>query len=168
MQLRFVSFGLFCLAVALFLALSRGAGDPPTLVVGGLGVGALVGAKLAGAPKRKLDARFEAPEHSRAFEEEASLLSANLEAIADARVGIGLAFAGRERLDVFLSDSGETGIAVIKALRTHLAIGLKEAKDFTDVAQHGGRPLLARGMQPEAARSLARDVAAAGGRVEFE
>ena len=63
---------------------------------------------------------------------------------------------------------GRNQIVVIKALRSHLDLGLREAKDLTDQAKLGKRPFLPAGLSPTAAAQLARDVAAAGGQVEFE
>jgi ribosomal protein L7/L12 len=64
--------------------------------------------------------------------------------------------------------AGEKPIAVIKVLREHFNIGLKEAKDFVDSAREGMRPLLARELPVGRAQELARDIERAGGRVEFE
>ena len=69
---------------------------------------------------------------------------------------------------VRLADAGRNQIAVIKVLRNYLDIGLKEAREFTNEARKGGRPLVIAGMAVEHAQQFARDIEAAGGAVHFE
>src|SRR3989339_672437 len=62
---------------------------------------------------------------------------------------------------VELTDSGATKIAVIKAVKEVLALGLKDAKDKVDAAP----TVLAENMKKEDAEALKKAVEAAGGKV---
>ena len=168
MQLRFAFFTLACLSGAIYLAASQGASNIATLAVGAMAIGGIVAARLSAAPARKRSEHSVSSPRTRAIQEQASTLAANLDALADARAGIGPELAGREQLTAYLASAGRNRIAVIKALRSHFNIGLKEAKQLTDEATRGERPLLARNVAAETARALARDVTAAGGRVDVE
>ncbi|MGE0598230.1 MAG: ribosomal protein L7/L12 [Dehalococcoidia bacterium] len=168
MQLRFVLFGSACLVAAIYLSASRGAADIITLVVGMLAIGGFVAARLAAPPGGRRRQHANGAPRPRAVQEQVATLAANLAALADAKSGFPTGLAGAAGLSAYLVHTGSNKIAVIKALRSHLPIGLKEAKDFADAADRGGRPLLAATLTADAARTLAHDVAAAGGRVEIE
>ena len=66
--------------------------------------------------------------------------------------------------DVELKDAGATKIAVIKAVKEVLTLGLKEAKDLVDAAPS----MLKQGMKKEDAENLKKKIEEAGGKVEFK
>lgn len=66
--------------------------------------------------------------------------------------------------NVELKDAGAQKIAVIKAVKEALGLGLKEAKDLVDAAPK----MLKEGMKKEDAEKLKKDVEAAGGKVEIK
>ncbi|MDE1975587.1 MAG: 50S ribosomal protein L7/L12 [Patescibacteria group bacterium] len=78
----------------------------------------------------------------------------------------GAAAAGEEKatVAVHLKDAGAQKIAVIKAVKEALGLGLKEAKDLVD----GAPALLKDGMKKEEAETLKKAIEAAGGKVEFK
>ncbi len=63
-----------------------------------------------------------------------------------------------------LSDAGAQKVAVIKAVKDALGLGLKEAKDLVDAAP----TLLKEGLKKEDADKLKAAVEAAGGKVELK
>lgn len=65
---------------------------------------------------------------------------------------------------VHLASAGEQKIAVIKAIKEALALGLKEAKDLVDAAPS----LLKDGMKKEDADVLKKAIETAGGKVEYK
>lgn len=66
--------------------------------------------------------------------------------------------------DVHLKDAGAAKIAVIKAVKEALVLGLKEAKDLVDAAPS----ILKAGMKKEDAEALKKKVEEAGGKVELK
>src|SRR3989344_2181752 len=66
--------------------------------------------------------------------------------------------------DVELTDAGGTKIAVIKAVKEALGLGLKEAKDLVD----GAPSMLKAGMKKEEAEELKKKIEAAGGKVTLK
>jgi large subunit ribosomal protein L7/L12 len=66
--------------------------------------------------------------------------------------------------NVELKDAGAQKIAVIKAVKEVLGLGLKEAKDLVDAAPK----MLKEGMKKEDAENLKKLVEAAGGKVELK
>lgn len=87
-------------------------------------------------------------------------------AVAVAAPGAGAAEAGEEKssFNVELADAGAQKVAVIKAVKDALGLGLKEAKDLVDAAP----TRLAEGMKKEDAEKLKAAVEAAGGKVELK
>ena len=87
-------------------------------------------------------------------------------AVAVAGPAAGAAPAGEEKsaFTVHLADAGANKIAVIKAVKDALALGLKEAKDLVD----GAPATLKEGMKKEEAEALKKAVEAAGGKVELK
>lgn len=63
-----------------------------------------------------------------------------------------------------LTDAGAQKVAVIKAVKDALGLGLKEAKDLVDAAP----AMLKEGMKKEDAEALKKAVEAAGGKVELK
>jgi large subunit ribosomal protein L7/L12 len=78
----------------------------------------------------------------------------------------GAAAAGEEKssFNVQLADAGAQKVAVIKAVKDALGLGLKEAKDLVDAAP----AMLKEGMKKEEAEALKKAVEAAGGKVELK
>ena len=76
------------------------------------------------------------------------------------------AAAGEEKtsFNVQLADAGAQKVAVIKAVKDALGLGLKEAKDLVDAAP----TMLKEGMKKEDADKLKATVEAAGGKVELK
>ncbi len=66
--------------------------------------------------------------------------------------------------DVELKDVGANKIAVIKAVKEVLILGLKEAKDLVDAAPS----MLKQGMKKEDAEALKKKIEEAGGKIEFK
>lgn len=92
-------------------------------------------------------------------------VSAAAVAVAAPGAGAG-ADAGEEKtaFNVHLADAGAQKVAVIKAVKDALGLGLKEAKDLVDAAP----ALLREGMKKEDADKLKAAVEAAGGKVELK
>lgn len=79
----------------------------------------------------------------------------------------GAAAGGAEEKDSFtvvLADAGEQKIAVMKAVKEALGLGLKEAKDLVD----GAPATLKDGMKKEEADALKKAVEEAGGKIELK
>lgn len=78
----------------------------------------------------------------------------------------GAAAAGEEKsaFAVHLADAGANKIAVIKAVKEALGLGLKEAKDLVD----GAPALLKDQVKKEDADALKKAIEAAGGKVELK
>ncbi len=66
--------------------------------------------------------------------------------------------------DVELTDSGASKVAVIKAVKEALGLGLKEAKDLVDAAPS----MLKLGMKKEDAAELAKKLTDAGAKVTLK
>ena len=71
---------------------------------------------------------------------------------------------GKSTADVELTDAGASKIAVIKAVKEALALGLKEAKDLVDAAPS----MLKTGMKKEDAAELAKKLTEAGAKVTLK
>lgn len=71
---------------------------------------------------------------------------------------------GKSTFDVELTDSGASKIAVIKAVKEALALGLKEAKDLVD----GVPSVLKQGMKKEDAEELKKKLEEAGAKVTLK
>ena len=70
----------------------------------------------------------------------------------------------KSSFDAELKDAGANKIAVIKAVKEVLALGLKEAKDLVDAAPS----MLKQGMKKEDAEALKKKIEEAGGKVELK
>lgn len=71
---------------------------------------------------------------------------------------------GKSTVDVELSDAGANKIAVIKAVKEALTLGLKEAKDFVD----GAPSMIKTGMKKEDAAELSKKLTDAGAKVTLK
>ena len=79
-------------------------------------------------------------------------------------VTAGPAEEGKSTADVELTDAGASKIAVIKAVKEALGLGLKEAKDLVD----GAPSMLKQGMKKEDAAEFAKKLEAAGAKVTLK
>ena len=162
-------FALLAGGAAVYLASDRGVSDLSVIATAAAAVFALVMSRMtpAGRPENR-KGWAPAPVRSAAIREEASELAAGLAAIAVARGGPGeVALSAGDTVSVLLTKVGPNQIAVIKAVRQHLRLGLREAKTFTDAAKRGERPVLHKAMPSAIAREFARDVERAGGKLEL-
>lgn len=98
------------------------------------------------------------------FLEEKFGVSAAAVAVAQPAGGAAGAAEEKSTFDVELTDGGAAKIAVIKAVKEALALGLKEAKDLVDAAPS----MLKTGMKKEDANALKAAVEAAGGKVTLK
>ncbi len=76
----------------------------------------------------------------------------------------GPAEEGKSTMDVELTDAGGNKIAVIKAVKEVLALGLKEAKDLVDAAPS----MVKAGMKKEEAEELKKKLEDAGAKVTLK
>ena len=88
-------------------------------------------------------------------------VSAAAVTIAGPAAGAAPAEEGKSTADVELTEVGASKIAVIKAVKEALALGLKEAKDLVD----GAPSMLKTGMKKEDAAELAKKLTDAGAKV---
>lgn len=91
-------------------------------------------------------------------------VSAAAVAVAGPAAAAGPAEEGKSTADVELTDAGANKIAVIKAVKEALALGLKEAKDLVD----GVPSMLKQGMKKEEAEELKKKVEAAGAKITLK
>ena len=70
----------------------------------------------------------------------------------------------KSEFTVMLESAGEQKIAVMKAVKEALGLGLKEAKDLVDAAPSK----LKDGMKKEEAEALKKSIEEAGGKVELK
>ena len=70
----------------------------------------------------------------------------------------------KSMFDVEITDAGSNKISVIKAIRTFVQIGLKEAKDLVDAAPK----ILKEGVDKEEAEKMKKDLEEAGAKVTLK
>lgn len=99
----------------------------------------------------------------KAIEEKWGVSATAVAAAGPAAAGV-LAEEGKSTADVELTEVGANKIAVIKAVKEALALGLKEAKDLVD----GAPSLLKTGMKKEDAAELAKKLTDAGAKVTLK
>ena len=85
-------------------------------------------------------------------------------AVAAVPAAAGEAVEEKTSFNVHLVDVGAQKIAVIKAVKEVLALGLKDAKDLVDAAPS----VLKEGMKKEEAEALKKAVEEAGGKIELK
>jgi large subunit ribosomal protein L7/L12 len=85
-------------------------------------------------------------------------------AVAAAPAAAGAAVEEKTSFDAELTAAGDQKVAVIKAVKEALGLGLKEAKDLVDAAPSP----LKTGMKKEDAEALKKAVEAAGGKVTLK
>jgi large subunit ribosomal protein L7/L12 len=110
---------------------------------------------------------LEAAELSKKMQEEFGIEAAApmaAAAAAPAGGGDGAAAAEQDEFDVILTGSGDKKIQVIKEVRAHTTLGLKEAKDLVDQAP---KPIKEK-VTKEEAEKIKAAIEAAGGTVEVK
>jgi large subunit ribosomal protein L7/L12 len=85
-------------------------------------------------------------------------------AVAGPAAAAGPAAEEKDSFTVVLSAAGEQKIAVMKAVKEALGLGLKEAKDLVD----GAPATLKEGMKKDEAEALKKAIEEAGGKVELK
>ena len=91
-------------------------------------------------------------------------VSAAAVAAAPAAGGASAGAEEKSEYTVMLASAGEQKIAVMKAVKEALGLGLKEAKDLVDAAPSK----LKDGMKKEEAEALKKAIEEAGGKVELK
>ena len=91
-------------------------------------------------------------------------VSAAAVAVAGPAAGSAPEEEGKSTADVELTEVGANKIAVIKAIKEVLALGLKEAKDLVD----GAPSMLKQGMKKEDAAEFAKKLTDAGAKVTLK
>ena len=91
-------------------------------------------------------------------------VSAAAIAVAGPAAGAAPAEEGKSTADVELTEVGASKIAVIKAVKEALGLGLKEAKDLVD----GAPSMLKTGLKKEDAAELAKKLEPAGAKVTLK
>ena len=109
---------------------------------------------------------MEAAELKKALEEEFGVTAAAPMMMAGQMAGGGEAAAVEEKteFDVVLQSAGEKKINVIKVVRAHTGLGLKEAKDLVD----GAPNTVKEGISKDEAEKLKKEFEEAGGTVELK
>jgi large subunit ribosomal protein L7/L12 len=110
---------------------------------------------------------LEASELKKALEEEFGVTAAAPVVVAGGGVaGGGEAAAAEEKteFDVILTGAGDKKINVIKVVRAHTGLGLKEAKDLVDKAPNPVK----EGISKEEAEKLKKEFEEAGATVELK
>lgn len=169
MRAMLVLLALAAGAAAFYLAGDRGVTDPAVIAVAATAVFALAMFRMTPSSARPKPRGATAQlTRSGAIRGEASELAGTLDALADARAARNEeALDSRNAVAVYLSRVGENQIAVIKVLRAHFNLDLKDAKDLTDSAKHGQKPSLGQTVPVSAARALQKDIEKAGGELEI-
>ncbi|MCX6786985.1 MAG: 50S ribosomal protein L7/L12 [Candidatus Kaiserbacteria bacterium] len=91
-------------------------------------------------------------------------VSAAAVSVAGPATGAAQEEEGKSTADVELTEVGANKIAVIKAVKEALTLGLKEAKDLVD----GAPSMLKQGMKKEEAAELAKKLTDAGAKVTLK
>lgn len=109
---------------------------------------------------------LEASELKKALEDEFGVSAAAPVMIAGAGAAGGEAAAAEEQteFDVILTGFGEKKINVIKVVRAHTGLGLKEAKDLVDKAPNPVK----EGISKDEAEKIKKELEEAGGTVDLK
>ena len=111
---------------------------------------------------------LEAAELSKKMQDEFGIEAAAPVAVAAAGApaggGDGAAAEEKDTFDVVLTAAGDKKIQVIKEVRAHTTLGLKEAKDLVDSAPKA----IKEGIAKEEAEKIKQAIEAAGGAVELK
>lgn len=98
------------------------------------------------------------------LEEKFGVSAAAVAAVAPAAGAAGAGAEAKDTFNVELTAAGDQKIAVIKAVKEVLALGLKEAKDLVDAAPS----MLKEGMKKADADALKAKIEEAGGKVTLK
>ncbi|TDJ53414.1 MAG: 50S ribosomal protein L7/L12 [Ignavibacteria bacterium] len=123
--------------------------------------------KVAGiVDKIKELSLLEASELKKALEDEFGVSAAAPVMVAGAAAGGGEAAAAEEQteFDVILTSFGEKKINVIKVVRAHTGLGLKEAKDVVDKAPNPVKEAISK----DEAEKIKKELEEAGATVELK
>jgi large subunit ribosomal protein L7/L12 len=123
--------------------------------------------KVAGiVDKIKELSLLEASELRKALEDEFGVSAAAPVMVAGAAAGGGEAAAAEEQteFDVILTSFGEKKINVIKVVRAHTGLGLKEAKDVVDKAPNPVKEAISK----DEAEKIKKELEEAGATVELK
>lgn len=123
--------------------------------------------KVAGiVDKIKELSLVEASELKKALEDEFGVSAAAPVMVAGAVAGGGEAVAAEEQteFDVILTSFGEKKINVIKVVRAHTGLGLKEAKDVVDKAPNPVKEAISK----DEAEKIKKELEEAGATVELK
>ncbi len=123
--------------------------------------------KVAGiVDKIKELSLLEASELKKALEDEFGVSAAAPVMVAGAVAGGGEAAAAEEQteFDVILTSFGEKKINVIKVVRAHTGLGLKEAKEVVDKAPNAVK----EGISKDEAEKIKKELEEAGATVELK
>jgi large subunit ribosomal protein L7/L12 len=108
---------------------------------------------------------LEAAELSKKMQEEFGIeAAAPMAAAAAAPAAAGEAAEEKTEFDVILTGAGDKKIQVIKEVRAHTTLGLKEAKDLVD----GAPKAIKENVTKEEADKIKAAIEAAGGSVELK
>jgi len=109
---------------------------------------------------------LEASELKKALEDEFGVSAAAPVMVAGAAAGGGEAAAAEEQteFDVILTAFGEKKINVIKVVRAHTGLGLKEAKDLVDKAPNPVK----EGISKDEAEKIKKELEEAGATVDLK
>jgi large subunit ribosomal protein L7/L12 len=109
---------------------------------------------------------LEASELKKALEDEFGVSAAAPVMVAGAAAGGGEAAAAEEQteFDVILTSFGEKKINVIKVVRAHTGLGLKEAKDLVDKAPNPVK----EGISKDEAEKIKKELEEAGATAELK
>ena len=109
---------------------------------------------------------LEASELKKALEDEFGVSAAAPVMVAGVAAGGGEAAAAEEQteFDVILTSFGEKKINVIKVVRAHTGLGLKEAKDLVDKAPNPVK----EGISKDEAEKIKKELEEAGGTVDLK
>ena len=109
---------------------------------------------------------LEASELKKALEDEFGVSAAAPVMVAGAAAGGGEAAAAEEQteFDVILTSFGEKKINVIKVVRAHTGLGLKEAKELVDKAPNPVK----EGISKDEAEKIKKELEEAGATVELK
>jgi large subunit ribosomal protein L7/L12 len=116
--------------------------------------------------KIKVLSLLEASELKKALEDEFGVSAAAPVMVAGAVAGGGEAAAAEEQteFDVILTAFGEKKINVIKVVRAHTGLGLKEAKDLVDKAPNPVK----EGISKDEAEKIKKELEEAGATVDLK
>jgi large subunit ribosomal protein L7/L12 len=107
---------------------------------------------------------LEAAELKKALEDKFGVTAAAPVMMAGPAAAAGPAVEAQTEFAVLLKEAGAQKINVIKVVRAHTGLGLKEAKDLVD----GAPKIVKEGLNKDDAEKLKKELEEAGGKVELK